>query len=504
MVPRTQDGTSSSGKHRWRYVSIVLIATTVVLIGGTVGYAADRYRPNRLVDLEDPVEHFKYGSIGGDVENGLPLEIMKILPRAFPQYLPKGAAQDYTAFGFIQEPGHAMPIGFSTRQVYVPVTGLTCSACHTGTMRASADEAPHVYLGMGAKTLDLESYFKFLFDCAGDPRFTPEYLIPIMQANGANLNAVDRVFYSRLVIPTMKQRLTAAKAQFADLFANEPDFGPGRVDTFNPYKANQLREHYADGIPKEESVGIAAYPAIWNQRVRRGMAMNWDGNSPRKKDRDIGAAFGAGATRESVDTASIARISDWLRDLPAPAYPWGIDSTKVARGAQVFAQSCATCHAIGGALTGKVDPLSSVKTDPHRLRSYTAKLNQLLLDYGNGYGWKLTDMTTTDGYANKPLDGVWARAPYLHNGSVPTLVDLLTPEDQRNGGKPTFYVGHAVYDTVNVGIRTDVAEVDGRPSAVFDTRLPGNSNLGHSGPLYGTNLSAADKRALIEYLKTLR
>ncbi len=502
-MPGTTNATPGGGTHRRPRIGGLILSLLLVLTV-TAAYSVNRYRPNKLVVIVDPVEHFKYGSIGGDVENGLPLEVMKILPRAFPQYLPKGAPQDFTAFGFVQEPGHAMPIGFSTRQVFVPVTGLTCAACHVSTARASVDEQSHVYLGMGAKSLDLGAYFQFLFASASDAHFTSEYLIPLMQANGANLNALDRIIYSKVVIPTMRSRLLATKAQFAPLFANKPAFGPGRVDTFNPYKVNQLREHYVAGVPAEENIGTAAYPALWNQRRRIGMAMNWDGNSPRRKDRDMGAAFGAGATRKSIDVGSISQISDWLRDLPAPAYPWGIDSTKVAHGAQLFAQHCASCHAIGGAMTGKVDPLVTIRTDPHRLHSYTPKLNKLLADYGKGYEWEIADMVSTNGYANKLLDGVWARAPYLHNGSVPSLVDLLTPEEQRNGGKPTFYVGHGLYDTLNVGFRTDVADVKGRPSFLFDVRLPGNSNLGHSGALYGTDLSQSDKRALIEYMKTLR
>jgi hypothetical protein len=499
----TTNATPAGGKGRRRRIGM-LISTLLLVLVTAAAYSVKRYPRNSLVVSADPVEHFKYGSIGGDVENGLPLEVMKVLPRAFPEYLPKGAPQDYTAFGFVQEPGHAMPIGFSQRHVFVPVTGLTCAACHVGTARASVDEPPRVYLGMGAKGLDLGAYFQFLFASGSDARFTPEYLIPLMQANGADLNAIDRVLYSKVVIPTMKKRLSESKTQFAPLFANKPAFGPGRIDTFNPYKLNQLKEHYPDGVPEAEKIGTAAYPALWNQRRRLGMAMNWDGNSPRKKDRDMGAAFGAGATRQSIDVHAISHISDWLRDLPAPAYPWGVDTTKVAHGSQLFAQRCASCHAIGGALTGKIDPLVTIRTDSFRLRSYTPKLNKLLADYGKGYEWQITDMVTTNGYANKPLDGVWARAPYLHNASVPSLVDLLTPEEQRNGGKPTFYVGHGLYDTLNVGFRTDVAEVKGKPSFLFDVRLPGNSNLGHSGTLYGTDLSQPDKRALIEYMKTIR
>jgi hypothetical protein len=228
----------------------------LIVVATTAAYSINRYKPNRLVTIGNPVDHFKYGSIGGDVENGLPVEVMKILPRAFPQYLPRGAPLDFTAFGFVQEPGHALPIGFSTRQIYVPVTGLTCSACHVATVRASVDSQPHVYLGMGARNMDLGAYFQFLFASAADERFTAAYLIPIMQANGAKLNVIDRIVYSRVVIPTMKKRLVASKKKFAPLFANKPLFGPGRIDTFNPYKMNQLAEHYTAGIPPRRTSAL--------------------------------------------------------------------------------------------------------------------------------------------------------------------------------------------------------------------------------------------------------
>ena len=94
-------------------------------------------------------------------------------------------------------------------------------------------------------------------------------------------------------------------------------------------------------------------------------------------------------------------------------------------------------------------------------------------------------------YKARPLNGVWASAPYLHNGAVPTLTDLLHPPAQRPA---TFTVGRLEYDPLNVGF---VAQ--GGPFVV-DTALKGNSNAGH---LYGTTLSEEDRRALLEYLKTL-
>lgn len=98
-------------------------------------------------------------------------------------------------------------------------------------------------------------------------------------------------------------------------------------------------------------------------------------------------------------------------------------------------------------------------------------------------------------YKARPLDGIWATAPYLHNGSVPNLYQLLLPAKDR---VKTFYVGTRDFDPLNVGFSTD-----NRPGAsVFDTSLPGNSNAGHDA--YGTDKMTDEQRwQLVEYLKTL-
>ena len=97
-------------------------------------------------------------------------------------------------------------------------------------------------------------------------------------------------------------------------------------------------------------------------------------------------------------------------------------------------------------------------------------------------------------YRARPLNGVWAMAPYLHNGSVPSLHDLLLPPEQR---PKTFFVGNWEFDPVNVGY--DMASET--PGAFkFDTTVRGNSNAGH---VYGTDMTEDDRKALIEYLKTL-
>ena len=117
-----------------------------------------------------------------------------------------------------------------------------------------------------------------------------------------------------------------------------------------------------------------------------------------------------------------------------------------------------------------------------------------------GYGEeRFSHFRKTFGYANSPLDGLWLRAPYLHNGSVPTLRDLLEPSDRR---PKTFYRGYDVYDQRHVGFLSDLPEENGKKYFLYNTDEAGNSNAGHEGRAYGTELPAAEKDALVEYLKT--
>jgi hypothetical protein len=95
-----------------------------------------------------------------------------------------------------------------------------------------------------------------------------------------------------------------------------------------------------------------------------------------------------------------------------------------------------------------------------------------------------------------PLMGVWLNAPYLHNGSVPTLADLLEPTERR---PQRFYRGYDVYDPVRAGFLSRGADAE-REGEMFDTTRSGSANGGHP---YGTALAPELKSALIEYLKTL-
>jgi hypothetical protein len=184
------------------------------------------------------------------------------------------------------------------------------------------------------------------------------------------------------------------------------------------------------------------------------------------------------------------RVEDFIMDATPPPFPFPIDQARVARGEPLYREHCASCHGrsgrdFAGEFVGKVTPIAAPKlrTDRWRLDSYTHELaagqNQLYAEYGEE---RFSHFRKTFGYANAPLDGVWLRAPYLHNGSVPTLRDLLEPSAQR---PVVFHRGYDVYDPARVGWVSDVAvepavsasthpHLAGRRYFRFDTRaIPG-------------------------------
>jgi hypothetical protein len=151
---------------------------------------------------------------------------------------------------------------------------------------------------------------------------------------------------------------------------------------------------------------------------------------------------------------------------------------------------------VGGARTGKVEPQASAGTDRHRLDTWTQKAADSYNAFDAGYSWKLKKFEKTAGYANVLLDGVWLRAPYLHNGSVPSLADLLEPVENR---PKAFWRGYDVYDQEKVGFVSNGPDAE-RSGFKVDVDVAGNGNSGH---LWGTTLSPGEKRALVEYMKTL-
>jgi hypothetical protein len=143
--------------------------------------------------------------------------------------------------------------------------------------------------------------------------------------------------------------------------------------------------------------------------------------------------------------------------------------------------------------------IGEVGTDGLRARLFDEPLAAAI--NRTGYGSRIA-VARGGNYAAPPLNGIWASAPYLHNGSVPTLAALLSPDARPR----RFNVGGHALDFEQVGLKLD--EAGNYPAgykpfsmpALIDTATPGRSNVGHR---FGENLDAGGKRDLIEYLKLL-
>lgn len=473
---------------------IVIIAVAVVVVLGVVLALLVRNFMNRNrvpVVYSDIVEHFKYGSIGTEKRLGVPAPLFDLFPVMFADLLPQDRpGTGYEKLGFLYEPGHKRPIGTTLREMPIEIVGLNCAACHTGTMRDRPGGERRFLFGASAINFDIERYFLFLLAIADDPRFATDQLLDGIERMNPDFGLFDRVLYRFVVLPQVETTFKTFVTRFAWLKQRPPP-GPGRVDTFNPYKV-----YHGLDMSHDTSIGTADFPTLYNQKPRIGMHLHWDGNNDVVEERNISAAIGAGAEPSSLDIPEMMRIRDWSLTLLPPAFPRDrIDPARARRGEAHWQAHCAECHAFSGKKVGQVTPLAEVGTDPERERSFTVELAEKQNTLGIGYPWRLSHFRKTGGYANAPLDGVWLRSPYLHNGSVPTLRALLFPEERPR----QFYRAYDVFDFDNVGYVSSGAGAE-KLGWKYDTTVRGNSNAGH---LYGTNLAPEDKLDLLEYLKTL-
>ncbi|ESZ15227.1 hypothetical protein [Mesorhizobium sp. L48C026A00] len=456
------------------------LAITLVLLAVCLWLEGKRLiiKPFPPTYFHDAVADFKYGSIGAET-NGFPYEIWQELPTIFRDKIPGG----WHDFGFIFEPGRDLPIGLSVRRTAVNRVGFNCATCHTAQIEVAGK--PEVILGAPAAQLDLQAYLKFILMVSEDPGLTADAVIESAASNGRPLGWINRQALKWFVMPELKKQAHMLARSFAWMDVKAPH-GPGRTDAGNTW-----RERWGMHPETDTKVGTVDFPSVWNQRARLNGWFHWDGNNNSLSERNYSAALAGGATDWLLDRRKIGEISDWLVELQPPRFPGTLDPGLVTSGRKVYTrEKCEICHDPGIGRTGQVTDLDLIGTDPERAALFDDEMVRRFSQVGKGYTWQFKHYRSSHGYANMPLDGIWARAPYLHNGSVPDLASLLDPPADRPG---TFYRGCATFDVERVGY----ACTEG---FLFDSAKTGNGNQGH---LYGTALSKEDKAALLAYLKSL-
>ncbi|MFV8755080.1 hypothetical protein ACNOYE_31410 [Nannocystaceae bacterium ST9] len=289
-------------------------------------------------------------------------------------------------------------------------------------------------------------------------------------------------------------------------------FAVALVNHRNPYTLAWLDEPTQ---PLPEGILVAADPPPW-WRVGKKSSQFANGMS-RGDHRGTMILASSLCTDSAADAAPImdyfADINAYLATIEAPSYPFPIDEALAEEGAAIFECECSGCHGTysddpaAETYPNLLLPLNVIGTDAV-MASYAAGEFSYLEEWFNEsfYG-TVTTVAVEDpfvGYVAPPLDGIWATAPYFHNGSVPSIALVL-----ESGARPTYWTrtdyDSTHYDTEALGWPWLAAQsqadtpVDQR-KYVYDTTLMSHSKGGHT---FGDHLSDAERSAVLEYLKTL-
>lgn len=337
---------------------------------------------------------------------------------------------------------------------------IDCLVCHGGSIGGTS------YIGLGNTRLDLESLLKEM--TRADGRRPPASLFTINSTRGTN---------------------NAGMIDVALLSMREPDLS---MRTFPLLTGANLPE--------------LDTPAWWHLRKKR--TKYYDGRTPAEATRSNMQFLLGDLTREEFEALepTFEDIDAYFHTLMPPAWPFEVDGDRAERGRAVFADHCAECHGTYGAswtYPNVIVPLDRIGTDPARARGLS---DRFVAHYNaSWFGAKHKVSEGVVGYQAPPLDGIWATAPYLHNGSVPTLWHLL-----KSGERPARFTrpkstSFDDYDRERVGWRFEDLDAPGAVEPADRKRVVDTSRfgLGNGGHTFGDALDDEERRDLIEYLKTL-
>ena len=248
-------------------------------------------------------------------------------------------------------------------------------------------------------------------------------------------------------------------------------------------------------------------PSVWGQNKRK--AAQWTANVPRTFFRNAVAGMGfASNSAKDLNGLYLEVITKYIGELQPPKFIAPIDQTKAARGKLVFENArCASCHVADHADLPGMPPVMRIGTSTNRMFSSTPGLGEAVVPQLwavcsgnksnatlevtiNGKTSKPCDAdprtlmlprtAETTGYPSTPLDGIWVRSPYLHNGSVPTLYHLMAKKNNASLRPARFRTGSPNYDQKMMGWEW-AEKTTKNPKEVYDTSLDGFSNKGHEG-----------------------
>jgi Cytochrome c len=359
-----------------------------------------------------------------------------------------------------------LPFGLSKKGL-----SLDCMLCHAGSIAGQS------YVGLGNTTLELQAFFEETSLADGRNGKTPFHFSNVRGTNEAGASAVYLLGYRN---PDLSLR-----TKTVDL---------------------DLRDDICLDVP-----------AWWLLKKKKTMYHTGatDSRSVRSNMQFMMSPLNLPETFEREEK-TFADIRQYILSLEPPKYPLPIDKKLAAGGEQLFLHNCAKCHGTYGqdwTYPNKVVPIDEIGTDRHRYEGITKKFadyyNKTWFSQENS-GWFSEDykIMDTPGYQAPPLDGIWATAPYFHNGSVPTLYHVLNSKTRPKVFTRSFKTDLDAYDADKVGWKVQVLDKAPDPATmkpiefrrIYDTSKIGRGNGGHK---FGDDFTDAERMAVIEYLKTL-
>jgi hypothetical protein len=338
-----------------------------------------------------------------------------------------------------------------------------CLLCHAGSI------AGHSYIGLGNSTLDYQAFYEEMAAADGRPPRTPFRFCNVRGTNEAGAMAVFLLGYRE---PDLRLRLQ-------------------RLDL-------DLQDDLCEDVP-----------AWWLLKKKKTMyySAGSDARSVRSLMQFMMSPLNPPSAFHKAE-ADFRDIRAFLLSIEAPKYPLPIDRKLAERGEALFLENCARCHGTYGArwtYPNKVIPIDKIGTDRRRFDGITRKFSAYYAKT-----WFAHDYVPLQsaGYQAPPLDGIWATAPYLHNGSAPTVWHVLNSKARPKVFTRSYRTDLDAYDAAKLGWKVEVlteAPDPGKLSPlevrkIYDTTQPGRGNAGHT---FGDHLSDGERRALIEFLKTL-
>lgn len=503
-----------------------------------------------IADNYEDYDSFKNTPLGN---TGVPTIMLRLFPEIFPEiwgpYEAGMPIQGFSPDGL--EPDRVLPLGLGHMDsgtvlagppdldapVFLQSSSLSCAGCHLG--RVDGPDGETIYLpgapngqfgpfrgSVYATVSSCDNLAPDSPDCRynGDTfraalaALPPGSIYPNNplqeQVERAAFDALADVFLANLragsVAGAARYAATVGKYTFGNV-ANPPAPAPGNLDALaagfalvvdpaNFDTEEELRAVLADAPAPVDIM------AVWDQANRP--AAQWDGSIAGKLHRNLAASLGVIGNPGAVNVDNGIRTTRFTENLPPPPYPFDVSYKKAKKGKKLYKKYCADCHESDSTeLDDLLFDIAEVGTDPNRGLIWTDYVVNALgaAVEASCQGDPACDgepspvIVNTEAYMAVPLTGIWATAPYLHNGSVPTLRALIT------GERPdTFFRGNTSYDQEDVGFTwTEATSITG---TVFDTAQSGNSNAGHYyGPMKKGKLAwkKKDVDALLEYMKTL-